>query len=969
MRKWTTRALFLAVCACVVTLATAAHPQTGDPRTLTADDLAFAPDVLQDDLAAPNPTMYVLTGNSPELIRAYNPDVATVHGARAGGLDAGLPGDAKGFLLGSGQIPKGYYRSNDAIEFELDSRQASEDLTVEFDYMTYDHGSRRCRISWNDLLVAQMDLYADEQSWHAARFVVPLWYLRQQPRHVLTIEETHRLYVTMDAVRFSGEGIRYVMPGGGVLSREDVAAAQRSKVPGLPRRWRLPRGSRAFDFGPPDSPVWEDGGFTAVSAADRYDPERGYGWRDRGGVLADGILGAQYPVLQRDYVEGRSAAEGGLRVRFEVDVPNGPYSLLFIIGGAAWPEESGSPVIRAEGTLVPLNSSLKAQDAVLGWSSMHYRGLRTEVEDGRLSIDITGDYFLLNGLAVIPARSHAAAQRLERALLEAYYLPVCSLAEDPREVEFANLPEERLESEVDARGGTRAERTSYIPSQADRERGHIAFCPDYQDDLFPGALPEPEQTSIRAELQATPGEREPIVLAIRPLRDLAQCDVVCSDLVGSGGVIPAAHCDVRSVMFGPLSWTTSVKGQYRIGPQALVHTGPSRLADGRTAFWWATIHVPDNARPGRYEGQLTFTARDAEACSVEVVLDVLPFRLASPPNRHVGFFWSPAGYLMDPETSIEQQFEDMQRHGVTGLQSYGFGARFVPRADGGCEYDFTAFDRLVRLKRRYGIVGPIPVFKAWHQVAQTLGVEIRSEAFEAGVADFYGAAWAEAKRRGWPEIYFYPWDEPGGDALETTKYLCELIKRVVPEAKTFITCADHSAQVLDDWLDVRCYASLTEQRVAETRAAGDVPFEYGGVYGGSAFQLRYNCGFRFWKTGAVGKYMWVYAWAKGNPWFDLDNTMRETGAVYPGEDVPIPIPAYEGVREGVDDLRYVYTLRQAIDDALASKDPEQVAAGRAAGERLGRILAPIGIDGPGELRGGDLDDARRQVAGLIVGLQ
>ena len=76
-----------------------------------------------------------------------------------------------------------------------------------------------------------------------------------------------------------------------------------------------------------------------------------------------------------------------------------------------------------------------------------------------------------------------------------------------------------------------------------------------------------------------------------------------------------------------------------------------------------------------------------------------------------------------------------------------------------------------------------------------------------------------------------------------------------------------------------------------------------------------------------------------------------------------------GVREGVDDLRYVYTLRQAIDDALASKDPEQVAAGRAAGERLGRILAPIGIDGPGELRGGDLDDARRQVAGLIVGLQ
>lgn len=730
--------------------------------------------------------MITITGNAPELVRATGPDVAAVYSAPAGGLDAELAGDRKGFILGRGQVGKEYYRSNDSVSFELDAALAAGPVAVEFDYWTGDHGSQRTELTWNGLAVARLNLREVESAWRRARFVVPADYVRRHERHRFTIAERHNLYARVDAVRFFGSGLRYVPPGGAPLTAEQVMAIQRGKEPGLPEHTHLPV-------------------FTFVADADA--------------------------------------------------------------------------------------------------------------------------------------------------------------------VKQPGLPTEKLEAHVDAQTGTPRPASAWVPTAAEHACGCVLFTPGYQADLHPGMTPSSGQTEPRVVLQATPGEFEPFVLAVRALRPIAGARLRAGSLVDAGGTIGTEHIDVRMVTFGPTSWTTVPIGQYRVAPRALVPARPARMAPHDTALYWLTIHVPEDAAAGRYRGHVTFEGPSCKPAPVQVELEVLPFRLAVPPDRHIGFFWSPSGYLMDPWVDpVGQMLADMQRHGVTALQAYGFEATFRKRADGGYDHDFSRFDEMVQRKRRHGIVGPIPVFAARAQVTSAVGAEFGSEAFERAYADFARAAMAEGDRRDWPDLYFYPWDEPGGTGLQKAEYLCRTLKSLVPGARTFVTCSDASAKALDRWLDARCYGHLTEARLAATRAAGDEPFEYGGVYGGSAFTLRYACGFRFWKTGARAKYMWVYSWNKGNARFDLDNSMRETGAVYPHEDGPLPTPRYEGVREGVDDLRYVHTLTEAIERHRRRNDPQSRGAADAAEGRLRQLLAPIPIDDAGGVTPEQLDATRRQIAHLIVAL-
>ena len=104
--------------------------------------------------------------------------------------------------------------------------------------------------------------------------------------------------------------------------------------------------------------------------------------------------------------------------------------------------------------------------------------------------------------------------------------------------------------------------------------------------------------------------------------------------------------------------------------------------------------------------------------------------------------------------------------------------------------------------------------------------------------------------------------------------------------------------------------------------------------------------------------------------------------VVPAPDGPIPTVAWEAVREGIDDMKYLTALSKLIDKASASGSREAVAA--AAGARLCResILAPVPMALPrnrseeaersryfGETPMGTYDANRRKVARHIVRLQ
>jgi len=65
-----------------------------------------------------------------------------------------------------------------------------------------------------------------------------------------------------------------------------------------------------------------------------------------------------------------------------------------------------------------------------------------------------------------------------------------------------------------------------------------------------------------------------------------------------------------------------------------------------------------------------------------------------------------------------------------------------------------------------------------------------------------------------------------------------------------------------------------------------------------------------------------------NPWGEnvFNGVFREFNLVYPTQTDVIDTIAWEGFREGIDDIRYATKLKMLAEEALDSGDPARVAA-------------------------------------------
>jgi len=65
--------------------------------------------------------------------------------------------------------------------------------------------------------------------------------------------------------------------------------------------------------------------------------------------------------------------------------------------------------------------------------------------------------------------------------------------------------------------------------------------------------------------------------------------------------------------------------------------------------------------------------------------------------------------------------------------------------------------------------------------------------------------------------------------------------------------------------------------------------------------------------------------SRGNPFEDLDSEYSDYFIFFPHVDGPLPTPNWEALREGIDDIRYVYQLEKLCREKSA-EHPEEVAA-------------------------------------------
>jgi len=122
----------------------------------------------------------------------------------------------------------------------------------------------------------------------------------------------------------------------------------------------------------------------------------------------------------------------------------------------------------------------------------------------------------------------------------------------------------------------------------------------------------------------------------------------------------------------------------------------------------------------------------------------------------------------------------------------------------------------------------------------------------------------------------------------------------------------------------------------------------GALTGQNLSYTRYVFGFGAWRWGVKGVVPWTYQMSQGsngNPFTVLDGP--EIMVTYPGANGPIPTPVWETIRDGINDYRYIQTLREMIARAKSRGDGRGARVER----ELERLRANLGA-GPTAAEGG-----------------
>jgi len=707
-----------------------------------------------------------------------------------------------------------------------------------------------------------------------------------------------------------------------------------------------------FDFGTPGSVTRE--GFVKVTTADVFAPGRAHGFESNRGLLevdrtASYWWQKQLPndeYLSQTYGEYRSTSystcdfvEGTEDNAFLLSLPDGEYEVWAIVTDPA----EAPPFFG-----IHANGELK-QIVRLGRRGFVFmEPFRARAEGGVLRIELKGPHgWLLNALVV--GTPGAALTTMLADMERDIFFDYPEHLADWKEVEQEpDDPPPDLTAEEQA-------------------RGYVVFARDYTTKVYPFTNPQRREIGRTLTTFATPGEFEPTTAAVYPVKDLGAVDVEVSGFTSAdGGAISGDSVEIGVVR----CWKqrsgsgSGPSGHYTIEPE-LIEPATGRIREvkaGATKQWWFTVHVPEDARPGRYRAQVAFRPQAAPPVEVEWRLLVLPFRLTRHADRHWGTWldsFPPLAGLRGPERRgrntpeeadriARLDMEDFRDHGfdVAILECSGIGVMENP--DGSFSYDIGILRRQMEYLKALGEQAVVPV--CFEYLCRRIEYEYADEPEGEHVAGTFSAKAraaivglveyleAERKRNGWPRFLYMPIDEPENNKTANRmtfgKNVLEMVQSV-PGAQTGCTITARGVQQLGERINTRIYAyGHVSREVARRDAQAGFPYWYynnGIMYGASTIASRSYTGFEFLRSGAECATGWGFAAYDCNPYNDFDGRHRDWCVLLPGADGPIPTIYWELCREGVDDCRYVATLQDAIDRA----DDENAA------RRARAVLAPL----------------------------
>lgn len=514
------------------------------------------------------------------------------------------------------------------------------------------------------------------------------------------------------------------------------------------------------------------------------------------------------------------------------------------------------------------------------------------------------------------------------------------------------------------------------------------------DRLSPDVFPIPSPLGKELACSGCRGEYEPVCLAVYALEDVKGLTVSASDLKSPASTIPASAVDIRVVkcwyQAGREIWDTKhpmyvpellLKDDnlVRVDTQKKENCLRSTAPDGSQAFllcsgptsenlrdvrpldapvlqpvdvparslkqFWLTVHIPGDAKPGTYQGAVTLRA-GAGVREIPLKVTVHPFDLAHPCLVYSIYYRATLSRDGEPTDSSDVKSEEQYRAEMADLKAHGV---FYPT-------NYQALDdrllvRMLQIRQEVGLPGG-----PFYNLGRGTGSGTTPAELAALQQDV--KRWIEFCRPfGYDPIYFYGADEATGEQLTAQRAAWKAVQAA--GGKTVVACYEKTFEAMGGLLNCAVLAGRPNPDQAKKwHSVGSHAFCYAYPQVGNEEPETYrrHFGLELWQAGFDGAMDYAYQHGFGHVWNDFDDkTYRDHVFAYPTLNGVIDTVQWEGFREGVDDVRYLTTLKALVEQGKTDPAKRQVAA------EAGKWLEAMDV-------GGDLDVLRERMVQWILRL-
>jgi len=517
-----------------------------------------------------------------------------------------------------------------------------------------------------------------------------------------------------------------------------------------------------------------------------------------------------------------------------------------------------------------------------------------------------------------------------------------------------------------------------------RDRALIPYVRSWMFPVEPNSAPQASEAAATLKLRMARNEYEPAAFAVYAnAQSLRNVTYTVGPLAGPAGTL-RCEPDLHTVEYSAVQETVDYgtmkdSGKYRMYPQRLWPAYPVNIPAGQSHLFWITVRTLGAAsEPGTYTGRIHIKGRIGDEpggarvrAELPIEVQVLPITLLTVEQ---------AGLSLGNCTSglpTAQEVKTLVEHNHNRMDIWFGGTQ--PRmtvVDGKLRLDWTYMDDWMARARRYGITQVMWFLGGDPKgFPDTLNLErdlYRAQARTPGqrddlrreflrktnespdrvipelrplYVDFVRQTAEHARAAGWPKLILQPFDEPGkwvhtrpgrnpfhrvigsGPWIRSHfKDCCSLIRDGCPDMPVALEAhqVEPCLVFLDD-VDIFCTnrAWQVPDLAERLRAAGVEFWQYANCDDQApAHRMRYGFGFYFGGYGSRGALVWAY-----NFMARFDTSGRGNwGSGWYTPFGTIVTPALVGLREGLDDRRWMETYRAQV----AKEDP----AG-------GRLLAEI----------------------------